>query len=399
MSLESFTFDQIVSPLGTTRFLGEYWTKKFLHLSGSPGRFTPLLPWEELNRILEWHPPPQPQLRVFQEGVMMDLRRYIDGPVGALRLNAGGLIALLAQGASMILDAAQDVAPAVSGLTGSMQQALSCVCTANLYAGWRSQRAFDVHWDAHEVFVLQLSGRKRWQVFAPTRSDPLADDIEKALPPTSPPLWEGILQDGDFLYLPRGFWHVAFPLDEPSLHLSLAAQPHTGADFLYWWMRTLRRHPQTRVSLTNMDGAARKKFVGDMAGLITGAGEGDPLQDFLKAQESIRHPPPRIRLPMAPIEQNKKLENPATRIRLAALNSLFIEQEPGQPMAKFFAQGSYWFIRPEFIAAFERLSGRQSVTLHDLAALVADKRLLGTLVFALDTLATAGLILKEETSS
>jgi ribosomal protein L16 Arg81 hydroxylase len=375
MSRPKFEFDQIIAPLGRERFLDEYWTKKFLHLPGSSGRFTPILPWAELNHILEWHPPPQPQLRIFQEGVMRDLRRYIDGPVGALRFNAGGLITLLAQGASMILDSVQEVAPAVADLADSLQEALSCVCSANLYAGWRSQRAFDVHWDAHEVIVLQLSGRKRWQVFAPTRPDPLGDDIEKAPPPTAPPIWEGILNDGDLLYLPRGFWHVAYPLDEPSLHLSWAAQPHTGTEFLYWWMRTLRRHAQARASLTNMDDVAtRKKFVAEMT----------------------RRPRPRIRLPMGPVEQQKKLDSPATRVRLALHDSLFIEQDPSEPMAKFFAGSTWWFIRPEFIPAFARLSGRQSVAIEDLAALIADKQLTDMLVAALDAMAAAGLLFKEE---
>src|SRR3984957_15599004 len=48
---------------------------------------------------------PQPQgqkycsIRLFREGKMVDVRQYIDGPAGAARLNAGGLVAGLAQGA------------------------------------------------------------------------------------------------------------------------------------------------------------------------------------------------------------------------------------------------------------------------------------------------------------
>ena len=326
---------------------------------------------------------------------MQDLRSYIDGPVGALKLNAGGLITLLAQGASMILDAVQEVAPSVADLADTLEDALSCVCTAHLYAGWRTQKGFEVHWDAHEVLVLQLSGRKRWQVFAPTRLHPLGDDIEKASPPTAPPIWEGILNDGDVLYLPRGFGMSAYPLDEPSLHLSWAAQPNTGTEFLYWWMRTLRRHVQARASLTNMDeAAARKNFVADMTRLVEAAGQGDPLGDFLRAQKSIRRPRPRIRLPMGPVDQ-QKMGSLSTRVRLAVHDSLFIEQAPGEPMAKFFAGNSWWFIRPEFMDAFARLSGRQSVAVEELAALVADKQLTGMLVAALDAMAAAGLIFKE----
>jgi ribosomal protein L16 Arg81 hydroxylase len=393
----SIDFNQIIAPLSRERFLADYWTKKFLHLSGPRGRFTPILPWEELNHILEWHPPPQPQLRLFQENVMVDLRRYIDGPVGALKLNAGGLVTLLAQGATMILDSVHEVSPAVARLTASIEEALACDCVANLYAGWRTQKGFDVHWDPHEVFVLQLSGRKRWQVFAPTRLHPLGDDSEKAPPPTAPPIWEGILNDGDLLYLPRGFWHVAFPLDEPSLHISWGVQPVTATDFLYWWMRTLRRHPEARVSLTQMeDAAARKKFVARMVKFIEASGNGDPLGDFLGNQKAGRRTRPHIRLPAAPVVQQKPLGSLSTRIRLALQDSLYIERDPGEPMAKFFAAGTYWFIRPEFIGAFQRLSGRESVPFQELAAMIAERPLVGMLASALDTLATAGILFKEE---
>jgi ribosomal protein L16 Arg81 hydroxylase len=390
-------FDQIIAPISRERFFADYWTKKFLHLQGPKSRFAPLLPWEELNHILEWHPPPQPQLRLFQEGVMVDLRRYIDGPVGQLKLNAGGLITALAQGATMILDSVHEVAPAVAHLTASMQKTLGCDCVANLYAGWRTQKGFEVHWDPHEVFVLQLSGRKRWQVYGPTRLHPLGDDSEKAAPPSGPPIWEGIMNDGDLLYLPRGFWHVAYPLDEPSLHVSWGAQPPTGQEFLHWWMRTMRRHTQARVALTRMsDPESRKTFVAEMIQLLQTSAKGDPLGDFLGNQEAGRRNAPRIRLPMAPIEQQKPLGSLATRIRLVLQDSLYIERDPGEPMAKFFAAGTYWFIRPEFIAAFARLSGRESVPFQDLAAMISDRQLVGMLASALDTLAANGIIFKEE---
>jgi hypothetical protein len=346
---------------------------------------------------LEWHPPPQPQLRLFQEGVMVDLRRYIDGPVGKLKLNAGGLITALAQGATMILDALHEVAPGIAHLTHSMEKTLACDCVANLYAGWRTQKGFEVHWDAHEVFVLQLSGRKRWQVYAPTRLHPLDDDCEKAPTPTAAPIWEGILNDGDLLYLPRGFWHVAHPLDEPSLHVSWGAQPVSGQDFLYWWVRNLRRHAEVRASVTRMDDpGARKEFVAGMIKLLEASAKGDPLGDFLGNQKAGRRNRPRLRLPMAPVEQHKPLGSLTTRIRLVLQDSLYIERDPAEPMAKFFAAGTYWFIRPEFIAAFARLSGRESVPFQDLAATIADRQLVGMLASALDTLAANGIVFKEE---
>jgi len=395
MPAGDMNFEQVLASIGTARFLSEYWTKKPLYLKGEKGRFEQVFSWTDLNRILTWNPPPQPQLRLFQEGSMVDLRRYIDGPVGNLRLNPGGLMALLAQGATMIMDGVQDVAPSILDLTSSFEDALSCTCAANLYAGWRTQKGFNVHWDAHEVFAVQLSGRKRWQVFAPTRIDPLADDSDAAQPPTAPPIWEGILSDGDVLYLPRGYWHVAYPLDEPSLHMTWSAHTFTGIEFLQWWIRTLRRHPEARKSLTGLkDPEARKAYAAKLVDFLAASTQGDPLEQFLRTQHGVRRPRPRIRLPQGPVEQHASL-TPQSTIRLANQSELFIEHDPGEPLAKFFAAGTYWYIRPEFIAAFQRLSGVQSVGFRELAATISDKRLVPMLQSAIDALAGAGLLFKE----
>ncbi len=395
MPVGDMNFAKVLGPIGTTRFLAEYWTKKPLYLKGGNGRFSDVFGWGDLNHILAWHPPPQPQLRLFQEGSMVDLRRYIDGPVGNLRLNPGGLMALLAQGATMIMDGVQEVSPAILDLTSSFEEALSCTCAANLYAGWRTQRGFNVHWDAHEVFVLQLAGRKRWQVFAPTRMDPLADDIETAQPPNTPPIWEGILEDGDLLYLPRGTWHVAYPLDEASLHMTWSAHTFTGVDFLQWWVRSLRRHPETRASLTGLhDPQARKAYAAKLVDFLAASTQGDPLDQFLRTQQAARRPRPRIRLPQAPLEQNAPLVA-QTAIRLANHSALFIERDAGEPMAKFSVGGSYWHIRPEFIAAFQRLSGSHGVGLQELTATIVDQSLVPMFHSTIDAFAGAGLLFKE----
>lgn len=396
MPAGEMNFEQVLGGVGATRFLAEYWTKKPLYLKGEKRRFESLFSWDDLNRILAWHPPPQPQLRLFQEGSMVDLRRYIDGPVGNLRLNPGGLIALLAQGATMIMDGVQEVAPSIHDLTSSFEEALSCTCAANLYAGWRTQKGFNVHWDAHEVFVLQLNGRKRWQVFAPTRIDPLADDIETAPPPKGQPLWEGILDDGDILYLPRGFWHVAYPLDEPSLHMTWSAHTFTGVEFLQWWIRTLRRHPEARASLTGMkDPKARKAHTAKLLDYLAASAQSDPLDQFLRTQQAGRRPRPRIRLPQAPVEQNAPLA-PQAAIRLANQSALVIEHDAGEPLAKFSVGGSYWYIRPEFVAAFRLLSGARSIEFREMAAAVADKNLVPMLQGTMDAFAGAGLLFKEK---
>jgi len=53
-----------------------------------------------------------------------------------------------------------------------------------MYAGWRTNNGFDLHFDDHDTMILQVFGRKRWQVFNPTRLHPFKKDAEEAVKPT-----------------------------------------------------------------------------------------------------------------------------------------------------------------------------------------------------------------------
>ena len=82
-----------------------------------------------------------------------------------------------------------------------------------------------------------------------TRPFPLARDVETARKPEGVPLWEGTLEDGDLLYIPRGWWHVALPLNEPTLHLTVGIHNRTGLDLLGWLKERLREREDFRRDL------------------------------------------------------------------------------------------------------------------------------------------------------
>src|SRR5437764_302107 len=52
-----------------------------------------------------------------------------------------------------------------------------------------------------------------------------------------------VLEDGDLLYIPRGWRHMVVPLAEPTLHLSFDWRNPTGHDFLRWLQQELHAHP------------------------------------------------------------------------------------------------------------------------------------------------------------
>ena len=85
----------------------------------------------------------------------------------------------------------------------------------------------------HDVFVLQVSGTKRWRIHAPVWDAPLRDQpwtdrraaVQRAA--AEPPLIEAVLEPGDCLYLPRGFLHAATALGGVSTHLTLGVHTWT----------------------------------------------------------------------------------------------------------------------------------------------------------------------------
>ncbi len=386
-------FDQVVAPLGTAAFLQNYWLKSFVHIPGRPGRFTELLTWSELNAILEQHRLTPPRLKLYKDGQPLDPAQYLTPAMfGVPRLDAGGLATSLAQGASLILDDAQEVAPRVRELMQSFQDVLHTDAFANLYAGWHSQKAFHIHWDPQEAFVIQLCGRKRWRVYQPTRQHPLKNDIEPPPQPGGGPAWEGVLADGDALYIPRGWWHEAFPLNEPSLHLTITLTPPTAMDYLGWVVSRLRQHAEMRASLPE-DAEALSGTAKIIPQLVADALRHAPLDDFLREWDANIRPNPHIQLPGAPYEQLAPIQEDS-RIRLASLHRL-----PFAPHGEHFefrAAGRLWNVPRSLHPALARLHNTRAFTLAELSATLDDPSAKEDLIKSLSVLARAGVVLVEK---
>lgn len=382
-------FNSVMAPLGAGVFLRDFWLKQFVHIPGQPGRFGALLRWDELSAILEQHRLAPPRLKLYRDGQPLDPSLYLTPAMfGVPRLDAGRLAVALAQGASLILDDAQELAPRVRDLMASFQEALRTDAFANLYAGWHSQNAFNRHWDPQEAVVLQLAGRKRWRVWRPTRLHPLQNDSEPPAPPAGAPVWEGVLNDGDVLYIPRGWWHDAFPLNEPSLHLTVSLTPPTALDYLGWVMSSLRDHADLRASLApeGQQGDIAKRI----SKLVTDALQGASLAEFQRQWEANIRPNPHIDLPGAPYQQLAPLGE-ASLVRLAALHRL-VFSHLGDNFA-FSAGGRSWTVPKALQPALAKLANNREWRVADLAEGLANPAAKSDLLKSLNVLAQAGIVL------
>src|SRR5947209_17548759 len=231
---------RILEPCAPEEFLASSWGVRFLHVRGRAGRFARLMPWEKLSEILRRHRLDFPRLRLVRDGSPAPVSSYLRHVAGGRgrtsipRLKPSELTKHLREGATLVLDAVDELHAPIEGLAEELELFFHEHVQVNLYAGWQTSRGFDLHWDDHDVFILQVTGRKKWSVYGMTRPHPLVADVERAEKPTGKPLWDGVLEDGDLLYIPRGWWHVAQPLNEPTLHLTVGIHNRTGLDLLRW---------------------------------------------------------------------------------------------------------------------------------------------------------------------
>ena len=221
---------------------------------GAAGRFAELVTWPEVDRVLRQHRLDFPRLRLAMDGEavpahtyteMVDTRRTGKVP----RLQAAPFTEQLRKGATLVLDSVNEMFEPVAELALRLEHELRERVQVNLYAGWGKTHGFDVHWDDHDAFILQLSGRKRWRMHGVTRAFPLQRDVEQPPVPAGEPIADFILEDGDALYLPRGHWHDVSALGEESLHLTIGFNRATGVDLVAWLADQLRSEELFRIDL------------------------------------------------------------------------------------------------------------------------------------------------------
>lgn len=245
----------LAAHLGQDEFLAQVLHRHYRHVPAALATPEQLLTWEDINVILATHRIDPPRLRLTMDGQMLPQYRYA-APVTTRRhtvwqrLHPAELHARLAEGASLVIDAVDELSPAVRSVAMELEAWLRTGVQANLYASWTAREGFGVHWDDHDVVVLQLDGIKRWKLFGPTRTAPMYKDTEEPDAPPEEPVVELVLQPGDLFYLPRGWWHsVAASEGQHSLHLTFGLQAVTGAHFLSWLAEDLRRHQVVREDL------------------------------------------------------------------------------------------------------------------------------------------------------
>jgi hypothetical protein len=249
----------ILAPCTPEEFFAESYGTSWRLVRGRPGKFAGLLSWGDLNRLLKEHhfPVVNPEDYGVAPGVTPKGRLlvavgnravpaasfYREVTVRGLRffrLDPAALSHQLRRGATLGILGVDQVHQPCADLADNLERSLQETVVLDVYASFRSQPLFGPHPDDRDQFVLQVSGPKRWQVYAPQPGQPTRDYPVRDPRARGELVWDGLLEDGDLLYLPRGWWHQVTPVGEPTLHLIADVYKRTGTDLLGWLTRQLR---------------------------------------------------------------------------------------------------------------------------------------------------------------
>ena len=269
------TFDAVMAPLGAAAFMAEYQGRRPLHLEGDEAKWRPVMNWDVLNRLLGmtsvWS---HTSLVLVIDKEPVPFNAYANPAPGrdggqVLRPDPAKVKALLARGATLVLNDIDELTPELSAMARAMERALGAKLQANLYLSSKRKQGFRVHFDTHDVFAVHVMGEKTWTVFEGRAQDPIAHPAFKDLTQAhheaaKGALWKEVrLRPGHLLYLPRGQYHYALADEGPCAHIAFGATYPIGLDAISYLFERMVHEPLARANLP----AGREALSGRLAEL------------------------------------------------------------------------------------------------------------------------------------
>jgi hypothetical protein len=364
-----------------------------------PSRFEYLLPWGTLNEVLEAHRAWPTRMAVVRAGQTVSTAKYLEtipgrerAPQERLRVNSERLQRHLADGATLVFGSIDETVPAVRHLAERLELQLGAEVSVNLYAAWGAVEGFAPHWDDHDTLILQVYGRKEWRIYGPGWVAPLPGDRARNQCPPEP-VEQFVLEPGQALYVPRGWWHGVRPMGAETVHLTYGIWRPTWLSFLQFLVDTLSEHEQLRGDLPRAVTGRAWPALGVARDILAGrVGEQD-ADRYLAYLDGLARPRPRLALPLG--AQPATLATAEVELRAPRTLRAFASGEEVQVPAC----GRLFRLHADTLPALRALTGRAPVPAATLAEACGRGEHDPEWLRCLEGLATEGLITPAPDSS
>ena len=320
-----------------------------------------------LNGLLSAHRLGLPRLRLSLDGRQLPASAYLQVQrdhqgTPFSRVSTAGMSAALSNGATLVLDAVDEMHPPVGDGARSLAHIFGDHVGVNAYAGWSDRAGFGTHWDDHDVFVVQVAGEKAWTILGDGPQDRF--DANASAPVQSH--WSGLLRDGSVLYIPRGWWHEARMTGEPSLHLTFSVSNPTGAEYLAWLQARLARALPIAADLPQFATAtSRKQHEAALHQALVAEMQVHGIDAFLADRARTNQPAGSLSLPYS-LGVGEAIDDTLSIGAAVTLPGDMPRAPDGT--ARLHARGASWNLSPEAVSVMSLLADGSA---HSVAAIRA----------------------------
>ena len=116
----------------------------------------------KIVEVLDLHRPTGSSLRVVKNQEPLNATKY-ENKDGSLNLNQ--LYAAYGDGYTIVVNEIDRFWKPIKTLCQNTRQLLSHKTKGNMYLTPKNQKALLPHYDTHDVFVVQVSGKKHWKIY------------------------------------------------------------------------------------------------------------------------------------------------------------------------------------------------------------------------------------------
>ena len=263
----------LLDPLPPAEFERDYYEQRLHHIrrEASP-YYAELLSVSDLDIVLGTHSASFPDVSLVRADGDIAPGEYTND---AGRIQPLDVARHFDHGATVIFRQLHQRVPALARLCAALGRRFSSRVQTNVYLTPPGAQGFAPHWDTHDVFVLQISGAKRWSIYDTRVRLPLRGQRFEPGTPPGEVSDEFELGPGSAVYLPRGLLHSARSTGQASLHATVGLTAFTWAEFLVESVTAaaleeepLRRNLPREFAREGFSGAERARLFGEKLALV-----------------------------------------------------------------------------------------------------------------------------------
>ena len=223
---------KLIEPLGVNEFLRDYYEKKPLLSPDNKCRnFGELISLEKLDHLLATSELPPASIDMARSRPPISKANFT---FKSGNIDRGAVVRHYQSGATIIFPQINLAIDELANFCRNLEFELSCKVQTNVYLTPRNSQGFKTHYDDHDVFIMQIHGKKNWNLYQqavekPFRGEPFDSSEHEA----GKLNLNFTMEPGDCLYIPRGYMHDATNVgSEPSLHITVGLLVKKWADLM-----------------------------------------------------------------------------------------------------------------------------------------------------------------------